>query len=75
MEIFTFFGVFSSSAIEDYEKQINELRDTLSEKDKDRLVLQERLSQVEAELQKLSDYHKSTETKYQSLEQQRYSFV
>ncbi|CAF0830686.1 unnamed protein product [Adineta ricciae] len=50
-----------SSVIEDYQKQINELHNTLSEKDKDRLVLQDRLNQVETELEKLSDDHKSLE--------------
>ncbi|CAF0953552.1 unnamed protein product [Adineta ricciae] len=59
-----------SSVIEEYEKQINELHSTLSENDKDRLVLQDRLNQVETELQKLSDDHTSLEQERDILAQQ-----
>ncbi|UJR13672.1 hypothetical protein I4U23_000684, partial [Adineta vaga] len=61
----------SSSLIEDYQKQINQLQENLREKDQERSLLQERLHEVEIELRKTLDDHTSLLTKYQTIEQER----
>jgi len=59
--------LFSSSMIEDYQKQIGQLQQNLSEKDNERSSLSERLNKLELELKKTIDDHASTMTKYESL--------
>ena len=64
-----FFGLFSSSLIEEYQKQINQLQENLFKNDKERSLLREHLNEVENELQKTVDDHATLQIKYQSLEQ------
>ncbi len=66
---------FSASKIEDYEKQIEQLQQNLSQKDKERTLLQERLNEVELQLTKSSDDYASTMAKHESLLQERDSLV
>jgi hypothetical protein len=65
------FLLFSNSMVEDYEKQIQELQQKLSEKDNERNALSERLHEVEVELTKTLDDHTSTVMKYESLIKER----
>ncbi len=65
------FLLFSNSMVEDYEKQIQELQQKLSEKDNERSTLSERLHEVEVELTKTLDDHTSTVMKYESLIKER----
>jgi chromosome segregation ATPase len=52
---------------EDYQKQIEQLQQNLSENEKERNALSERLSEVELELRKTIDEHESTMSQYESL--------
>jgi flagellar biosynthesis chaperone FliJ len=67
--------LFSSSIIENYENQIEQLQQNLSEKEDERISLAERLNQAELELIKTVDDYKSTLNSYQeklkSLTQER----
>jgi len=56
-----------SSIVEDYQKQIEQLRQNLSEKDNERSSLSERLNEVELELKKTIDDYASAMTEYESL--------
>jgi len=64
-----------SSIVEDYQKQIEQLQQKLSEKDNEQISLGERLNEVELELRKTVDHHASKLIKYeedlQSLVQER----
>ncbi len=68
-------SLFSSSIIENYENQIEQLQQNLSEKEDERISLAERLNQAELELIKTVDDYKSTLNSYQeklkSLTQER----
>jgi flagellar biosynthesis chaperone FliJ len=66
---------FSASKIEDYEKQIEQLQQNLSQKDEERTLLQERLNEVELQLTKSSDDYASTIAKHELLLQERDSLV
>ncbi len=57
--------------IEYYEKQIQGLQQSLTEKDNEHSALSERLNEVEVELRNTSDNHASTATKYESLIKER----
>jgi hypothetical protein len=57
--------------IEYYEKQIQGLQQSLTEKDNERSALSERFNEVEVELRNTSDNHTSTATKYESLIKER----
>jgi uncharacterized protein YlxW (UPF0749 family) len=63
--------IFSSSIIEDLQKEINELRKDLSEKNDERILLQEHLDDVELQLKNALDAQMSTMSKYQSLANER----
>ena len=66
---------FSPSLIEDYEKQIHQLQQKLSQNNDERTLLRERLNEVELELSKTSDDRTSTlamyEKQFESLVQER----
>jgi flagellar biosynthesis chaperone FliJ len=49
--------LFSSANIENYEKQIKQLQQNLSQKDDERTLLRERLNEVELEFRKILDDH------------------
>jgi hypothetical protein len=66
---------FSSAMIEYYQKQIEELHQNLFQTDEDRILLQERLDEVELQLTKSSDDYASTMAKHESLLQERDSLV
>jgi len=66
---------FSASKIEDYEKQIEELQHNLSQTDVERILLEERLNEVELQLTKSSDDYVSTVAKHESLLQERDALV
>jgi septal ring factor EnvC (AmiA/AmiB activator) len=53
--------------VEDYQKQIEQLQQNLSEKDNERSSLSEHLNEVELELKKTIDDYASAMTKYESL--------
>ncbi|CAM4859045.1 unnamed protein product [Rotaria socialis] len=55
----------SQSAIEDSEKQIHQLQQKLSQNDDEKLLLRERLNEVELELRKVLDDHTSTRARYE----------
>ena len=57
--------------IEDLRKEISQLQDNLSLKDDERILLQERLDEVELELSKTLNDQASTMSKYQSLVNER----
>jgi predicted transcriptional regulator len=59
--------LFSSSMIEDYQNQIGQLQQNLSEKDNEQSSLSERLNKLELELKKTIDDHASAMTEYESL--------
>ncbi|CAF0778122.1 unnamed protein product [Rotaria sordida] len=69
----------SQSTIEDYEKQIHQLQQKLSQNNDERTLLRERLNEVELEFRKTLDDHLSTTNMYeeqlQSLVQERDAFV
>ena len=67
----TQFLPFSDAIVDDYEKQIQELQQKLSEKEDERNVLNERLNEVELQLSKASEDQVSTVTKYELLIKQR----
>jgi len=52
---------------ENYQKQIEQLQQNLSEQDHDRTSLSERLNEVELELKKAVDDHASVKAKYELL--------
>ncbi|CAF5138620.1 unnamed protein product, partial [Rotaria sp. Silwood1] len=54
----------SSSIVEDYQKQIDELQQKLSENNEERTLLCDRLSEVELELKETKHTHELTSTKY-----------
>ncbi len=64
---------------EDYEKQINQLQQKLSQNNDERALLRERLNEVELELSKTSDDRTSTlsmyEKQFESLVQERDALV
>lgn len=60
-----------ASIIEDYQKQVNQLQQTLSQKDEERSLLREHLNEVEVELRKAFDDHALTTDKYELLKQER----
>jgi len=60
-----------SSQSENYQKQIEQLQQNLSEQDHERTSLSERLNEVELELKKAIDDHASLKTKYQTLIEER----
>jgi chromosome segregation ATPase len=64
---------------EDYEKQINQLQQKLSQYEDERTLLRERLNEVELELSKTSDDRTSTlamyEKQFESLMQERDALV
>jgi PIN domain nuclease of toxin-antitoxin system len=70
---------FSQSTIEDYEKQIKQLQQKLSQNEDERSLLRERLNEVEIEFRKTFDEHASTTAMYeeqlQSLVQERNALV
>jgi predicted nucleic acid-binding Zn-ribbon protein len=70
---------FSQSAIEDYEKEIKQLQQKLSQNEDERSLLRERLNEVELEFQKTFDDRTSTTAMYeeqlQSLVQERNALV
>ncbi len=62
--------------IEDYQTQIEQLQQNLSQKDEERTVLRERLDEVELELKTTLDEYASKSTNYEEnlqslIEQQR----
>ncbi|CAF1401674.1 unnamed protein product, partial [Adineta steineri] len=61
----------SSSIVNDYQQQINQLQQNLSQKDEERSLLRERLNEVEVEFRKTLDDHASTQNKYELLAQQQ----
>ncbi|CAF1419954.1 unnamed protein product [Adineta steineri] len=61
----------SSSIMNDYQQQIHQLQQNLSEKDEERSLLRERLNEVEVEFRKTLDDHASTQNKYELLAQQQ----
>jgi len=67
--------LFSSSIVEDYQKQIEQLQQNLSEKDNERTSLSERLDEVELELKKAIDDHASIAAKYETLIEERDALV
>lgn len=71
--------VFSQSTIDEYQKQIDQLQQKLSENDDERALLRERLNEVELELRKVSDDRLSTTAMYeeqlQSIVQERDALV
>ncbi len=64
-----------SSQFENYQKQIQELQQNISEKDNERNALSERLNDVELELKKTVDDHASVKAKYESLIDERDALV
>jgi predicted nucleic acid-binding Zn-ribbon protein len=69
----------SQSTIEDYEKQIKQLQQNLSENEDERTLLRQRLNEVELEFRKTLDDHSSTSAMYeeqlQSIVQERNALV
>jgi hypothetical protein len=63
--------IFSSSIVEDYQKQIKQLQQNLSQKDDERILLRERLNEVELELRKTLDNDASVMAKYESVVEER----
>jgi predicted nucleic acid-binding Zn-ribbon protein len=59
------FSFYSPSAIEDYEKQIDQLQQNLSHNEDERSLLRERLNEVELEFRKTVDDNTSTLTMYE----------
>ncbi|CAF2108518.1 unnamed protein product, partial [Rotaria magnacalcarata] len=55
----------SQTKIENYEKQIHQLQQKLSQNDDEKLLLRERLNEVELELRKVLDEHASTTAMYE----------
>jgi len=60
-----------SSQFENYQKQIQELQQNISEKDNERNALSERLNEVELELKIAVDDHASVKAKYETLIEER----
>jgi predicted nuclease with TOPRIM domain len=67
--------IFSSSIIENYQKEIAQLQESLSRKDDERTLLRDRLNEVELELRKTLDDYASKMTKYESLVAERDALV
>jgi hypothetical protein len=67
--------IFSSSLIQDYQKEIDQLQQNLSQKDAQQTSLQEHLNQVELELKKVVDSHALAMNQYESLIQERDALV
>jgi hypothetical protein len=59
----------------DLQKEIDQLQNDLSQKDDERILLQERLNKVELELKKTLDDQTSTVSKYQSLVNERNALI
>jgi hypothetical protein len=76
---FEFLSHSSPSAIVDYEKQISQLQQKLSQKDDERVLLRERLNEVELEHAKTLDDRALTQSMFdeqlQSLIQERNALV
>ncbi len=72
---FTFLLLFSASIAKDYQKQIEELQQNLSEKDDERTSLSERLNEVELELRRALDDHASTTAKYELFVEERDALI
>jgi septal ring factor EnvC (AmiA/AmiB activator) len=66
-----FFWFSSSSVIEDNQKEIEQLQQTLSENENERSLLSERFNKVELELRRALDDQISTIAKYESLVEQQ----
>jgi predicted nucleic acid-binding Zn-ribbon protein len=70
---------FSQSTIENYEQQIKQLHQKLSQNEDERTLLRERLNEVELEFRKTLDDRSSTsamyEEQFQSLVQERNALV
>src|SRR5690349_17091585 len=70
---------FSQSTIEDYEKQIKQLQQKLSQNEDERCLLRQRLNEVELEFTKLLDDRASISAMYEeqlhSLVQERNALV
>lgn len=70
---------FSHSTLEDYEQQVKQLQQKLSQNENERKLLRERLNEVELEFQQTIDDRASTiamyEQQLQSLVQQRSALV
>jgi len=67
--------LFSSTTVEDYQKLIDQLTQNLSQKDEEQSLLRDHLNEVQVELRKTLDDHASTRNQYQSLLEQRYTFL
>lgn len=66
---------FSTAAMEEYRKQIDELQQNLSAKENEQRQLQEHVNDVEVELRRTADDYTTATTKYQSLERERDALV
>jgi predicted nucleic acid-binding Zn-ribbon protein len=77
--ILYFLFIFSQSTIEDYEKQMNQLQQKLSQNEDERSLLRERLNEIELEFRKTLDDNTSTLSMYeeqlQSAVQERNALV
>lgn len=58
---------FSAASIDDYEKQIKQLKQNLSEKDEEETSLRERLNEVELELGKILYDHAAITGEHEAL--------
>jgi hypothetical protein len=67
--------IFSSSLIQDYQKEIDQLQQSLSQKEGQQTLSQEHLNQVELELRKAVDSHALAMNQYESLIQERDALV
>jgi chromosome segregation ATPase len=63
------------SLSEDYQKQIDQLQQNLSQKDEERTLLREHLNNIELELRKTLDDHASTKSQFESITQERDTLV
>jgi flagellar biosynthesis chaperone FliJ len=61
----------SSSIVHDYQKQIDQLQEKLSQKEDEQISLSERFNEVDLELRKAVNDHASAMVKYQSLVEQQ----
>jgi septal ring factor EnvC (AmiA/AmiB activator) len=74
-----FLPLFSSSMVEEHQKYIEQLQETLFEKDNEKHSLSQRLNALELELEKTIDDHVSKSNKYeqslQSLTDERNALI
>ncbi len=59
--------IFSSPIMENYQKEIDQLQENVSQKDDEKTLLRDRLNEVELELRKTLDDHALTIRKCESL--------